>query len=178
MAPKQIIIAVSGGIASYKSAALTSLLVQEEYSVRVVMTENATKFIGKPTFAALTGKSAVTNTFDPEFPLGAHIQLARTSDLLCVAPATANFLGKSANGISDDLLSTLYLCFEGPVIVAPAMNSEMWSKAAVERNVDQLKKDNVQFVDPKEGWLSCRAKGVGRMASPEEIAKAIVKTLT
>ena len=140
------------------------------------MTPSAQKFIGAATFAALTGKSVVTETFDPQFPLGAHIELARDLDLLCVAPATANFLAKAANGISDDLLSTLYLCFTGPIIVAPAMNCEMWEKPAVARNVKQLRDDGVQIIDPKEGWLSCRTKGMGRMASPEEIAEAITKT--
>jgi phosphopantothenoylcysteine decarboxylase/phosphopantothenate--cysteine ligase len=97
--------------------------------------------------------------------------------LLCIAPATANFLAKAAQGISDDLISTLYLCFTGPVIVAPAMNCEMWEKAAVQRNVKQLIDDGVEIIDPQEGWLSCRTKGVGRMASPEEIADVIVNRL-
>lgn len=177
MADEEIIIAVTGGVAAFKSAALTSQLVQNGFNVRVVMTPSAQKFIGAATFTALTGKPVVTETFDPQFPLGAHIELARNSSLLCVAPATANFIGKTANGISDDLLSTLYLCFTGPIIIAPAMNCEMWEKAAVQRNVKQLREDGVQIVDPQEGWLSCRTKGMGRMASPEEIAEQIAKTL-
>ena len=141
------------------------------------MTPSAQKFIGPATFAALTGQSVVTDIYDSQFPLGSHIELARNSSLLCVAPATANFIGKAANGISDDLLSTLYLCFTGPIIIAPAMNCEMWEKSAVQRNVKQLKDDGVQIIDPQEGWLSCRTKGMGRMASPEEIAAAIEKAL-
>lgn len=176
MPDKKIIIAVTGGVAAFKAAALTSQLVQAEFDVRAVLTPSAQKFIGAATFVALTSKSVVTETFDPQFPLGAHIELARDSDLLCVAPATANFLAKAANGISDDLLSTLYLCFTGPIIVAPAMNCEMWEKPTVARNVKQLRDDGVQIIDPKEGWLSCRTKGMGRMASPEEIAEAITKT--
>lgn len=177
MPEKEVIIAVTGGIAAFKAAALTSQLVQNGFAVRAVLTPSAQKFIGAATFAALTSRSVVTETFDPQFPLGSHIELARSADVLCIAPATANFLAKAASGMSDDLISTLYLCFTGPIIVAPAMNCEMWEKAAVQRNVEQLKSDGVKFVDPKEGWLSCRTKGMGRMASPEEIAEAIQKEL-
>lgn len=177
MPEKEIIIAVAGGVAAYKAAALTSQLVQQGFAVRAVLTPSAQKFIGTATFAALTGRSVAVDIFDTQFPLGVHIELARQADLLCVAPATANFLAKAANGISDDLLSTLYLCFTGQVIVAPAMNCEMWEKSAVQRNVDQLTKDGVEIIAPQEGWLSCRAKGVGRMASPEQIASVIMKQL-
>ena len=93
--------------------------------------------------------------------------------VLCIAPATANFLAKAALGLADDLLSTLYLAFRGPVIVAPAMNAEMWAKAAVQRNVKQLRADGLTIVDPEEGWLSCRDVGAGRMAAPEKIFAAI-----
>lgn len=160
-------------MAAYKSAALTSQLVQRGYAVRVVLTAAAEKFIGRATFTALTGQPVVTELFDPAFPLGAHIELARDSQLFCVAPATANFLAKAATGLSDDLLSTLYLCFTGPVIVAPAMNCEMWDKLAVQRNVQRLRDDGVEFVEPQEGWLSCRTRGVGRMAEPADIYAAI-----
>jgi phosphopantothenoylcysteine decarboxylase/phosphopantothenate--cysteine ligase len=177
MPDKKIIIAVTGGVAAFKAAALTSQLAQNGYNVRAVMTPSAQKFVGTATFAALTGQSVVTDIYDPKFPLGSHIELARSADLLCVAPATANFLAKAANGVSDDLLSTLYLCFTSPVIVAPAMNCEMWEKAAVQRNVKQLVSDGVHMIDPQEGWLSCRTKGVGRMASPEEIVTAIDERL-
>lgn len=177
MPEKEIIIAVTGGVAAYKSAVLTSHLVQHGFGVRVVMTPSAQQFVGAATFAALTGRSVVTDIFDPQFPLGAHIELARTADLLCVAPATANFLAKSANGISDDLLSTLYLCFTGPVVVAPTMNCEMWEKPAVQRNLTQIRNDGVHIVGPEEGWLSCRSRGVGRMLPPEDIALAIENLL-
>ena len=177
MPEKELIIAVTGGVAAFKAAALTSQLVQSGYNVRAVLTSSAQKFIGPATFAALSGRSVVTEMFDPGFPLGAHIELARAADLICVAPATASFLAKAAQGISDDLLSALYLCFTGPVIMAPAMNCEMWEKAAVQRNVKQLIDDGVEIIDPQQGWLSCRTRGVGRMASPEEIATAIAKRL-
>jgi phosphopantothenoylcysteine decarboxylase/phosphopantothenate--cysteine ligase len=97
---------------------------------------------------------------------------------MCVAPATANFLAKAAYGLADDLLSTLYLAFPGPVLVAPAMNNAMWEKAAVQRNVAQLRADGVRIIDPEEGWLSCRVKGVGRMADPDRIYAAIMETLS
>lgn len=177
MGSPQIVIGVTGGIAAFKAAALTSQLVQNGIAVRAVMTRSAQEFIGPATFAALTGHPVVTDLFDSAFPLGAHIELARSSQLLCVAPATANFLSDAAHGKSDDLLSTLYLCFTGPVIVAPAMNNEMWEKPAVQRNVEQIKSDGVTVIEPQEGWLSCRAKGTGRMADPESIAETIKKTL-
>jgi phosphopantothenoylcysteine decarboxylase/phosphopantothenate--cysteine ligase len=169
----EIILAVTGGIAAYKSATIASKLVQSGVSVTAVLTKSATAFVGEATFAALTGRPVATQTFDPAFPLGAHIELARRAQLLVVAPATADFLGKAAHALADDLLSTLYLCFTGPVLVAPAMNSEMWSKPAVQRNVAQLRADGVHFVAPEEGWLSCRQSGPGRMADPEEILTAI-----
>lgn len=177
MSGDKVIVAVTGGIAAYKSAVLVSRLVQDGHSVRVVMTPAATKFVGPATFAALTGQSVVTQVFDPQFPLGAHIELAREADLLCVAPATANFLANAANGGASDLLSTLYLCFTKTVIVAPAMNCEMWDKPALQRNVKQLIEDGVQVVGPEEGWLSCRDKGAGRMSEPETIVAAIKTAL-
>ena len=175
MPEKEIIIGVTGGVAAYKAAALTSQLVQSGFGVRAVMTPSAEKFIGAATFAALTGRPVVTEIFDPAFSLGAHIELAREAEILCIAPATANFIAKAAQGIADDLLSTLYLCFAGSVIIAPAMNFEMWEQPAVQRNVDQVRKDGVHLIEPHEGWLSCRVHGVGRMGSPEEIAEAIMQ---
>jgi phosphopantothenoylcysteine decarboxylase/phosphopantothenate--cysteine ligase len=172
-APREIILAVTGGIAAYKSAMIASKLVQSGAGVTAVLTEAATAFVGEATFAALTGRPVARRVFDPAFPLGAHIEIAQRAGLLVVAPATADFLAKAAQGLADDLLSTLYLCFTGPVLVAPAMNSEMWEKAAVQRNVEQLRADGVHFVDPESGWLSCRQTGAGRMADPETILSAI-----
>ena len=169
----KILVAVTGGIAAYKTAALVSRLVQNQHQLCVVMTEAATKFVGPATFAALTGRPVVTNLFDARHPLGAHIELAREYELLCVAPASAQFLSAAAQGSAGDLLSTLYLCFTGPIIAAPAMNCEMWDKPAVQRNVEQLKADGVTLLGPGEGWLSCRVKGQGRMVEPDEIAIAI-----
>ncbi len=174
MNKREIIVGVTGGIAAYKTADLVSKLAQAGAAVSVVMTESATSFVGPATFAALSGRPVATAIFDPAHPLGAHIELARRADLLCIAPATAGFMGSVANGIADDLLTTLYLCFEGDVIMAPAMNTEMWRKPSVQRNLAQLVEDGVRMVGPGEGWLSCREKGKGRMADVNELLEAII----
>jgi len=175
---RELVIGVTGGIAAYKTAALVSQLVQAGSGVTVVMTDAARQFVGPPTFAALTGRRVGGDLFQPdEHPLGAHIELAEAGELLCIAPATAQFLAKAAHGLADDLLSTLYLCFAGPILLAPAMNCEMWEKPAVQRNVQRLREDGVQLVDPEEGWLSCRRRGMGRMAAPEAILAAIIDLL-
>ncbi|MBM4092090.1 MAG: phosphopantothenoylcysteine decarboxylase [Planctomycetes bacterium] len=178
MKDREILIGVSGGIAAYKSAALVSQLVQCGARVTVAMTEAATEFVGVATFAALTGRPVATGLFDAQlFPQGAHIALAQRAEFFCVAPASANFLGKAAHGIADDLLSTLYLCFAGPVLLAPAMNPDMWAKPAVQRNVAQLRTDGVLIIPPEEGWLSCRRTGPGRMADPDRIQEEIAQAL-
>ncbi len=175
---REIVLGVSAGIAAYKAAALASLLVQRGAAVTVVMTRNARRFVGAATFAALTGRPVATRSFDaPAHPLGAHIELAARADLLIIAPASADFLAKAAHGAADDLLATLVLCAECPVLAAPAMNTAMWNKPAVQRNVAQLVADGVRIVPPGTGWLSCRQQGTGRMAEPEEIATAIEASL-
>jgi phosphopantothenoylcysteine decarboxylase/phosphopantothenate--cysteine ligase len=170
----EIVVGVTGGVAAFKTAALVSQLVQGGVGVTVVMTAAAQRFVGPATFAALTGRPVASDTFDErQFPLGAHITLAEQAKLLVVAPASADFLAKAAHGLADDLLSTLYLAFAGRVLMAPAMNTAMWEKAAVQRNVAQLRADGVEFVEPGSGWLSCRQVGAGRMAEPETILSAI-----
>lgn len=111
--------------------------------------------------------------FDARYPLGPHIELAARADVVVVAPASADFLAKAAAGVADDLLTTLLLCAECPVLVAPAMNAAMWAKPAVQRNVRRLAEDGVTVIQPGTGWLSCRQRGAGRMAEPDEIAAAI-----
>ena len=178
LAGREIIVGVSAGIAAYKAAALTSLLVQQGAGVTAVLTRNALKFIGAATFAALTGRPVATRGFDPSsHPLGAHIELAAGADCVVVAPASADFLAKAANGSADDLLTTLLLCAECPVVLAPAMNAAMWAKPAVQRNVAQVVADGARIVSPGSGWLSCRQAGVGRMAEPTEIAAVIEAVL-
>jgi len=175
----EILLGVTGGIAAYKSAELTSRLVQSGAAVSVVMTRSAHRFIGETTFEALTNRPVHSRLFAPrEHPLGEHIGLARRAQLLVVAPASADCLAKFAHGLADDLLSTLYLAFTGPVLAAPAMNNDMWAKPAVQRNLAQLKSDGVQFVEPGEGWLSCGTTGPGRMAEPDEIFERIGQLLS
>lgn len=172
---REVLIGVTGGIAAYKTAALVSRLVQAGAGVTVVMTECATKLVGPKTFEALTGRPVGLEVFGP----GAHphIEPARRAELLCVAPATANLLAKAACGLADDLLSTILLSFSGPVLLAPAMNAQMWAKPAVQRNVKQLAADGCTILAPEEGRLSCGEEGPGRMASPEAIFRAIEEAL-
>jgi phosphopantothenoylcysteine decarboxylase len=170
---RAVLLAIGGGIAAYKSAFLCSRLVQSGYEVRVAMTRAATEFIGTATFAALSGKPVAVEMFDAgRHPLGPHIELADGIDLLLVAPATANVLSRFAGGRANDLVSALYLQAVCPVLLAPAMSTAMWSKPAVQRNVDQLREDGCLFVGPGTGWLSCRVKGEGRMSEPDEILQA------
>lgn len=172
---RELVIGVTGGIAAYKTAGLVSRLVQAGAGVSVVMTESATRLVGPKTFEALSGRPVRTDIWGPgPHP---HIELADAAELLCVAPATANLLAKAACGLADDLLSTLLLSFHGPIVMAPAMNSHMWEKPAVQRNVQQLRQDGVRLIDPEEGHLSCGTVGVGRMASPEKIFRVIADAL-
>ncbi len=172
---REILIGVTGGIAAYKTAALVSRLVQAGAGVSVVMTRAATRLVGPQTFEALTGRPVRTK----QFGHGAHphIELAEAAELFCVAPATANVLAKAAGGLADDLLSTTLLSFDGPLLMAPAMNSRMWRHAAVQRNVEQLRADGVVMIGPEEGYLSCRTHGPGRMASPEKLFQVIAEQL-
>lgn len=168
---REVVIGVTGGIAAYKTAALVSRLAQAGYGVSVVMTPGATELVGVKTFEALSGRPVRTEMFGP----GAHphIELAELAQVCCVAPATANILAKAACGLADDLLSTTLLSFHGPVLLAPAMNVHMWEKPAVQRNLNVLRGDGFVIVEPEEGYLSCGARGIGRMADPERIFQAI-----
>jgi phosphopantothenoylcysteine decarboxylase len=173
---REILIGVTGGIAAYKTADLTSKLVQAGASVTVAMTEAAKKFIGPTTFEALTNRPVYQNLFEPvEHPQGEHIGLARRADLYLIAPATADFLAKAAHGHANDLVSTLVLTVTCPVFVAPAMNTEMWNKPSVQRNLAQLKEDGLTLIEPGSGWLSCGQIGAGRMAEPADILEQLRK---
>ena len=168
----RILLGIGGGIAAYKAADLCSKLAKAGHEVRVVMTASAKRFVAPATFAALSGRPVAGEGFDAAYPLGPHIELARDVHLMVVAPATANVLGKFAHGIADDLLSTIYLQNTAPVLMAPAMSDPMWKHPAVGRNVRMLQDDGVRLVGPDSGWLSCRVKGEGRLASPEAIFAA------
>ncbi len=174
MQGREILIGVTGGIAAYKTADLTSKLVQAGACVTVVMTEAATKFIGPTTFEALTGRPVYVDLFSPvEHFRGEHIGLAKRAELFVIAPATADFIAKLAHGHADDLVSTLALTVTCPVMIAPAMNCEMWKKPSVARNLKQVEADGVTVLQPADGWLSCGQIGPGRMSEPSEILDAI-----
>lgn len=177
MTSVRIVLGITGGVAAYKLATVASRLVQQGHAVDVVMSFGAQQFVGAATFAALCGRAPVSDTYDPRFPLGAHIELAETADLLVIAPATARIMASCAQGLADDLLSTLYLARTCPVIMAPAMNNAMWGHPSVQRNARQLVEDGVEMLGPAEGWLSCRKRGPGRMVEPEAILEAIAAKL-
>lgn len=175
---REILLGVSGGIAAYKSAELASKLVQSGAAVSVVLTQAAEQFIGATTFEALTGRPVHRHLFAPqEHFQGEHIGLARRADLFVVAPATANYLARVAHGFADDLLSTLALTVTVPTLLAPAMNTEMWNKPAVQRNLAELREDGFHFIEPGSGWLSCGQVGTGRMAEPADILARIAELL-
>ncbi len=178
MNSRRIVVAIGGGIAAYKTAVLVSRLVQAQHHVEVVLSHGATHFVGAATFAALCGRPPTIDSYDPRFPLGPHIELAEGADMLIIAPATARILASCALGLADDLISTLYLACQCPVLMAPAMSAPMWDQPSVQRNVATLRSDSVELVGPNSGWLSCRKLGSGRMAEPEEIMAAMADKLT
>lgn len=172
-----IILGVTGGIACYKSADLCSKLTGEGYDVFVVMTENARRLISDRIFFTLSQNPVLTDLFEtPDWRPG-HVDLASRAGLLVTAPATANFLGKLANGIADDALSTVALTFRGSMLVAPAMNSMMWESPAVQANLAVLKERGVRFIGPDEGKLACGPGGRGRMTDVPLLLEAIRKLL-
>jgi len=161
---KRVLLGITGGIAAYKGAELARLLIKEGAQVQVVMTEAATRFISPLTLSVLTGNSVATDMFTGEVN---HINLAREADLLIIAPLTAHTAARLTLGLADDLLSALFLAFRGPVILAPAMNSNMLSHPAVQDNLKVLKQRGAEIVEPDTGYLACGAEGKGRLVSPE-----------
>ncbi len=176
MQNREILIGVTGGIAAYKTASLVSRLVQAGAGVTVVMTESATQLVAPRTFQSLTGRPVRVEMFDAPEPFP-HLDPARKADIFCVAPATANILAKAACGLADDLLATLLLAFDGPVLFAPAMNVTMWQRPAVQRNVKQLLTDGHFLVGPESGHLACGESGAGRMADVDAIYEKIGEML-
>ncbi len=171
---KNILLAVTGGIAAYKSAILVRRLKDAGFSVPVVMTQRAQAFITPLTFQALSGHPVHTQLLDPEAEAGmGHIELARWADLLLIAPASCDSLAKFAAGLADDLLSTLYLATNAPVWVAPAMNQQMWAAKATQRNLATLVEDGVHVIMPTSGSQACGDVGLGRMPEPEDIVKQV-----
>ncbi len=172
---KRIALGVTGGIAAYKAAELVRLLVKQGASVQVAMTEAATHFVTPTTFQALSGNRVFTDQWDSGVANSmAHIQLSRDADVLLIAPASADFLAKTANGIADNLLTTLTLARDCPLLVAPAMNRQMWTNPATQRNMATLLGDNVTVLGPASGEQACGEIGDGRMLEPEEILAEVI----
>jgi phosphopantothenoylcysteine decarboxylase/phosphopantothenate--cysteine ligase len=167
---KRLLLGITGGIAAYKAAELVRLLVKDGADVRVAMTEAATHFIGIATLQALSGQPVWTDLWDERVKdaMG-HIELSRDRELIIVAPASADFMAKLAHGLADDLLSTLCIARRCPLMVAPAMNVEMWQNAANARNAETLRADGVQIVGPASGGQACGEMGMGRMTEPADI---------
>jgi phosphopantothenoylcysteine decarboxylase/phosphopantothenate--cysteine ligase len=168
----KIILGVGGGIAAYKSAELARLLIEEGHQVQAVMTRAAQEFIRPLTFAALTGRKTLTDLFAIESAIE-HISVAQENELMAIAPATADLVAKLAHGLADDFLTTLYLAFTGPVVVAPSMNSNMWLHPATQANLETLRRRGHRIVEPESGYLACGMTGPGRLAEPGAIVEAI-----
>jgi phosphopantothenoylcysteine decarboxylase/phosphopantothenate--cysteine ligase len=174
-----VALGVGGGIAAYKAAELARALMERGFSVQVVMTRSAEEFVRPLTFAALTGRKVITGLFSAasaEDTLSSaieHIRVAQENQILVIAPATADLLAKLAHGLADDILTTTYLAFTGPVVLAPAMNTNMWNHPATQENLRSLRSRGHVIVEPDEGILACGMVGPGRLAEPEVIAQAV-----
>ena len=172
---KKIVLGISGGIAAYKSAELARLLMQEGASVQVVMTEAAIQFITPVTMQALTGNPVYTNQWDARINNNmAHIELSRAADVILIAPASADLMAKLSLGLADDLLTTLCLARDCPLLLAPAMNLQMWQHPATQRSVDRLRSDQVELLGPASGAQACGEVGMGRMLEPAEITEQLI----
>lgn len=179
---KRIAVALTGGISCYKIASLVSRLVQQGADVRVLMTDAATRFVGPLTFQSLSGKAVLTSIWQADdHPDSQHIGVARWCDLMLIAPATANILAKLAHGLTDDVVSLVATALPNgfPLLLAPAMNADMWANPIVQKNVATLKAlPNVTLIGPETGWQACRTEGAGRMSEVEAILEAIIKQIS
>ena len=179
LAGYEVLVGVCGGIAAYKLCEVVSRLVQRGATVSVAMTRAAQRFVGPTTFQALSGRPVLTDLWSCQAACDVrHIALTGAADLVLIAPATANIIGKISGGIADDVVTTLVISADGPVLFAPAMNDRMWNNTAVQHNTSVLKKRGYELLEPSEGWLACRSVGVGRMADPQQILSAVTKRLT
>ena len=175
---KHLVLGITGGIAAYKAAELTRVLVKNGISVQVVMTDAAGHFITPVTMQALSGRPVHSKMWDASIPNGMpHIELSREADAILVAPASADFMAKLANGQADDLLSTLCLARDCPLLIAPAMNKQMWESPATQRNVGQLNKDGIMILGPDSGEQACGEVGLGRMLEPEALFNELLRQL-
>ena len=177
LAGLNILVGVSGGISAYKAVDLASKLTAAGAKVRTAMTENACQLIGPKSFEAVTGQPVYTSLWDTtEEHKISHVSLAEWADIVAIVPATADIIGKAANGICDDLLSTtICTCWAKPILLAPAMNEDMWNNPAVQRNIKTVKKMGFEVIGPEEGRLACGTEGMGRMSEPRDILEALEK---
>lgn len=172
---RRILLGVTGGIAAYKAAYLARELVKAGADVQVVMTEQAQQFVGSMTFAALTNRPVRTTLNDEQAELAmGHIELARWADTMLIAPATANTIGKIAQGFADNLLTTVVLASNAPLVIAPAMNQQMWAAEATQANIQTLRERGVQFIGPDSGDQACGDVGAGRMSEPDDIVQQLI----
>ncbi len=173
-AKKRLLLGVTGGVAAYKAAELTRLLAQNGMNVQTVMTQAACQFVGVVTFQSLTGNFVYTDLWDANAAQNmAHINLSRDVDLILIAPASADFIAKLAHGMADDLLTTLCLARDCPLMIAPAMNRQMWENPATQRNISLLRQDGIKIVGPASGEQACGEVGMGRMLEVAELAQAV-----
>src|SRR6185369_8779852 len=169
---------VSGGIAAYKAVEVMRLLQKSGCEVAVAMTKHATEFVQPLTFRALTDQHVIVDDYDPQNPDPiAHINFSQNIDLLLIVPATANIIGKFANGVADDFLTSTYLASTAPVLIAPAMNTTMWLHPATQRNIQKLREDGVHVIEPDAGEMACGTIGPGRLSEPERIVAAALEIL-
>ncbi len=179
-ARRNILVCVCGGIAAYKVCHAVSQLAQHQYSVDVAMTAESMKFVGALTFEALSGRAVHTDIRNnPGSQDTQHIKLAQSADVILVAPATANMIAKIAHGLADDLVSTLLLAAEpAKLLLAPAMNEQMWNNPAVQANIALLRSRGIAMIGPESGWQACRTIGIGRMSEPDAIIHAIMERIS
>ena len=172
---KRVVLGVCGSIAAYKAGDIIRRLQEKGRDVTVVMTAEARQFITPLTLSVLSGKEVYGGMFDADGGRMGHIELSRRTDVLVIAPATANIIAKIAHGFADDLLSALAMTVRAPILLAPAMNDDMYANAIVQENCDQLKKHGVRFIEPVKGKLACGSEGVGHLADVDDIVKAVLK---
>ena len=175
---KTVILGVTGGIAAYKSASLASMLIKQHAEVHVIMTQNATNFINPITFETLTGRKCLIDTFDRNFEFQVeHVSLAKKADLVIIAPATANVIGKLSFGIADDMLTTTVLACQCPKLIAPAMNTRMYENPIVQDNLKRLRGYGMEIITPATGYLACGDTGAGKMPEPDTLLQYILREL-
>ena len=171
---KTVLLGVTGSIAAYKIAGLASMLKKQHADITVLMTQNATNFINPITFVTLTGNKCLIDTFDRNFQYSVeHVALAKRADIVLIAPASANVIGKIANGIADDMLTTTVMACRCPILISPAMNTNMYENPIVQGNIDKLKGLGYHFIEPKESMLACGVLGKGALADVDDIVETI-----